>query len=86
MKADHQKVANLVKTARGQLDGVLRMIDEDRYCMDVAQQLLSVDALLKKEYKEVLKGHMESCVKEAVEQGDPKKIEELTDLLGRAMD
>ena len=77
MKADHQKVANLVKTARGQLDGVLRMIDEDRYCMDVAQQLL---------YKEVLKGHMESCVKEAVEQGDPKKIEELTDLLGRAMD
>lgn len=44
MKADHQKVANLVKTARGQLDGVLRMIDEDRYCMDVAQQLLAVDA------------------------------------------
>lgn len=86
MKADHQKVANLVKTARGQLDGVLRMIDEDRYCMDVAQQLLAVDAPLKKAYKEVLKGHMESCVKEAVEQGDPKKIEELTDLLGRAMD
>ena len=86
MKADHQKVANLVKTARGQLDGVLRMIDENRYCMDVAQQLLAVDALLKKAYKEVLKGHMESCVKEAVEQGDPKKIEELTDLLGRAMD
>ena len=86
MKADHQKVANLVKTARGQLDGVLRMIDEDRYCMDVAQQLLAVDALLKKAYKEVLKGHMESRVKEAVEQGDPKKIEELTDLLGRAMD
>lgn len=86
MKADHQKVANLVKTARGQLDGVLRMINEDRYCMDVAQQLLAVDALLKKAYKEVLKGHMESCVKEAVEQGDPKKIEELTDLLGRAMD
>ena len=86
MKADHQKVANLVKTARGQLDGVLRMIDEDRYCMDVAQQLLAVDALLKKAYKEVLKGHMESCVKEAVEQDDPKKIEELTDLLGRARD
>ena len=74
MKADHQKVANLVKTARGQLDGVLRMIDEDRYCMDVAQQLLAVDALLKKAYKEVLKGHMESCVKEAVEQGDPKEV------------
>ena len=86
MKADHQKVANLVKTARGQLDGVLRMIDEDRYCMDVAQQLLAVDALLKKAYKEVLKGHMESGVKEAVEEGDSKKIEELTDLLGRAMD
>ena len=100
MKADHQKVANLVKTARGQLDGVLRMIDEDRYCMDVAQQLLAVDALLKKAYKEVLiivTHEMAFAADVAdrvlfmdegviVEQGDPKKIEELTDLLGRAMD
>ena len=39
MKADHEQVCRLVKTARGQLDGVLRMVEEDRYCIDVANQL-----------------------------------------------
>ena len=36
MVADHDKVTRLVRTAQGQLDSVLRMIEEDRYCMDVA--------------------------------------------------
>ena len=86
MKADHQKITNLMKTARGQLDGILRMIDEDRYCMDVAHQILAVEALLHKAYKEVLTSQMESCVKEAVESGDPSKIDELADLIQRSLD
>ena len=48
MQADHETIARLVKTARGQLDGVLRMVDEDRYCMDVANQLLAAQAVLRK--------------------------------------
>ena len=35
MKADRKKVEPLLKTARGQLDGVLKMIDDNRYCMDI---------------------------------------------------
>ena len=42
MKADKVKVARLLKTARGQLDGILNMIEEDRYCMDVLNQLLAL--------------------------------------------
>ena len=84
MKADHQKVANLMKTARGQIDGILRMIEEDRYCMDIAHQIMAAEAILRKAGREVLKAHMESCVREAVENGDVSKIDELTELIERA--
>ena len=42
MKADRDKVVPLIKTARGQLDGILKMIDEDRYCIDISNQVLAV--------------------------------------------
>ena len=41
MKADKQKITRLIKTARGQLDGILRMVEEDRYCIDISQQLMA---------------------------------------------
>ena len=48
MKADKVKVSRLLKTARGQLDGILNMIEEDRYCMDVLNQLLASEAILRR--------------------------------------
>ena len=41
MKADHTQVTRLLKTARGQIDGILKMVEEDRYCLDVSNQLLA---------------------------------------------
>ena len=41
MKADHAQVARLLKTARGQIDGILKMVEEDRYCLDVSNQLMA---------------------------------------------
>ena len=35
MKADHDQITRLLKTARGQIDGILKMVEEDRYCLDV---------------------------------------------------
>lgn len=49
MKADANTVDRLIKTARGQLDGVLRMMDEDAYCMDVLNQLLAAQAVLRRQ-------------------------------------
>lgn len=86
MKADHAKVARLVKTARGQLDGILKMIEEDRYCLDVSHQLLAAQAVLKKAQLEILRAHMEHCVRDALKSGAPeerdRKMEELVSLLG----
>ena len=40
MKADKAQINRLLKTARGQIDGILKMVEEDRYCMDIAHQLM----------------------------------------------
>lgn len=56
MKADRDKVVPLIKTARGQLDGILKMIDEDRYCIDISNQVLAVISILGKANKEIIPG------------------------------
>ncbi|MBR6872711.1 MAG: metal-sensing transcriptional repressor [Ruminococcus sp.] len=82
MKADKTEITRLVRTARGQLDGVLRMIEEDRYCVDISNQLLAAVAVLKKANRSILAAHMSCCVKEAVESGDAdEKLAELIALL-----
>ena len=70
MKANKESVLRLIKTARGQLDGIERMIADDRYCVDISTQLLSTQAILNKASREILKGHVEHCVKEAILTGD----------------
>ena len=65
MKADSVSVTRKVKIARGQLDGILKMIDEDRYCIDIATQLMAATSVLKKATKEVLEAHIRSCVKDS---------------------
>jgi len=75
-------VSRLLKTARGQLDALLRMVEEDRYCIDISNQLLAVEALIRKTNREVLTAHLRHCVQEAVEDGDAQgKIEELVSVL-----
>lgn len=83
MKADKAQIARLLKTARGQIDGILKMVEDDRYCLDISNQLLSVDAVLRRANKEVLRAHLMACVREAVEQGDVSKVDELTDFFDK---
>lgn len=84
MKADKQKVTRLLKTARGQLDGILRMIEDDRYCMDISNQIMACSAVLRKANKEVLSAHMKSCVSEALNsENSDEKIDELISLIDK---
>ncbi len=87
MRADHEQVARLLKTARGQIDGILKMVEEDRYCLDVSNQLMATQSILGKANRLVLRAHMEHCVREAVSTGDPgPKLDELTALLDKLAD
>ncbi len=81
MKADHAKVSRLLKTARGQIDGILKMVDEDQYCMDISNQLLSAIAILQKTNQTVLAAHIKSCVLDAVKEGkEEEKLDEMLKL------
>ena len=87
MRADRKKVEPLLRTARGQLEGVLKMIEDDRYCMDIVTQLQAVESLVHKAQREVLRGHLFGCVQDAFESGDEQaregKIDEIIKLLDK---
>lgn len=78
----NEKVLLRLKTAKGQIDAIIKMIEEDRYCIDIANQLLAVQSLIKNANQEVLSNHLNHCVKNAVVMQDAdKKIEEVIKIL-----
>ena len=84
MKADREKVIRLLKTARGQIDGILNMIEEDRYCIDISNQIIATEAILNKVNREVLHGHIDMCVKEAIESGNMEdKLQEIRSIVDK---
>ncbi|MGN1343182.1 MAG: metal-sensing transcriptional repressor [Traorella sp.] len=84
MKADKKKIERLLNTAKGQLNGISKMIDEDRYCMDISNQILATQAILSKINEEILRAHMNHCVKEAFENGNgEEKVEEIINILNK---
>jgi DNA-binding FrmR family transcriptional regulator len=83
MLDDVKKKASLnLKTAYGQIEGILKMLDDDRYCIDVSKQILSAASLLRKANLEILRGHIKTCVKDAIEDGEgDEKIEEIFSII-----
>ena len=60
------------------------MVEEDRYCIDIANQLMATQAILRRTNQEILRAHLEHCVKTAVESGDAdEKIDEIVKLIDK---
>ena len=83
MNQNQQKVMRLLLTARGQMDAVIRMMEEGRYCVDISNQLLAIDALIRKANADVLSNHLRTCVKDSIEphEDSEKKLQEVDALL-----
>jgi DNA-binding FrmR family transcriptional regulator len=80
VKIDVQK---RLKSIRGQVDGVMRMVDEDRYCVDVMRQISAIIAALERVAKIELKNHFEHCYADAIRNGDDARAQaEIAELLG----
>ncbi len=77
MSKDHELLKKYLTIAKGQLEGIIRMIDEDRYCLDISDQLMATRALLKKTNNLILKNHIDSCVRNAIRNGDDSKVDEV---------
>ncbi len=78
LQDDLQKRLN---RAIGQLNGVKRMIDENRYCGDILTQLAAAESAVHRTSEIILKNHLETCVVEKVQTGDTEVIEEVMDLI-----
>lgn len=72
----------------GQVRGLRRMVEDDRYCIDVITQIAAVRAALRRAEEAILADHVGSCVEHAIASGDKaeqrRKVAELIDVLGRA--
>ncbi|KAF2956233.1 metal-sensing transcriptional repressor [Marinitoga sp. 38H-ov] len=76
---------NILKTAKGQIEAAIKMVEDNRYCIDISRQILASIALLKKANTKILNNHLESCVKNAAYSNDINeinmKIEELEEVM-----
>ena len=86
MKADRDKITRLLKTARGQMDGILKMVEEDRYCVDISNQLLATESILRKANKEIIRAHLAGCVKDSLTGGTPEEVETKLDEVMSVLD
>jgi CsoR family transcriptional regulator, copper-sensing transcriptional repressor len=72
----------------GQVRGLSRMVEEDRYCIDLVTQISAVRAALRRAEEEILRDHVAHCVEHAITSGNKadqrRKISEIMDVLGRA--
>lgn len=86
--ATKPKIVNRLSRIEGQVRGIARMVEDDRYCVDVLTQLRAVRAALHRLETEVLRDHLDHCVMGAMTGDDPEdrkaKAAELIDLLARA--
>jgi DNA-binding FrmR family transcriptional regulator len=86
MNKEQIKALKFLKTAKGQIEATIRMIEDNRYCVDVSNQVLAAQSLLKKADLLIIKQHLNHCVKEAFNQDNgSEKIDEAMELLSKVI-
>lgn len=84
MKANHQQVLRRLKIIQGQVGGLIGMVEEDRYCLEISNQILACLQSLKEVNRLVLSAHLDHCLKEAMAEGPEaaeEKLKEINQLL-----
>lgn len=79
MQGDKKELINRLKRIEGQIRGIQKMIEEDRYCIDVLYQVTATRAALKKLGMQMIRNHMRACVASAIRQ--ERGEEAITELL-----
>lgn len=84
MERDAAKLIRLLKTAGGQIEGIIKMIEDKKYCIDISNQIMAAQAILGRVNKEVLNAHLHSCVLSSIRSGDAtEKMDEIAAVLDK---
>ena len=79
-----ENVLRRLKTVEGHLRGVIRMVEQDEYCIDVIRQIQAVESALNKVNSQILANHLDSCVTTAIQGNNAKErervLKEITDV------
>ncbi len=84
--ADHRGQLNRLRRIRGQVEGIIRMVEDNRYCPDIVVQTRAARAALRKLENELLRGHIQHCVKDAVHGRSDKNPDAVLDELMQVLD
>jgi DNA-binding FrmR family transcriptional regulator len=74
---ENENALRRLKTIEGHLRGVIRMVEEDSYCIDVIRQIQAVESALNKVSTQILANHLDSCVTTAIQGNNPKERERI---------
>lgn len=86
MNLQQTQALQILKTSKGQIEAAIKMLEEGRYCVDISNQIIATQSLLKKANLLILKQHMDHCVTEAFQQGNGSdKIEEIIEILSKVI-
>lgn len=78
-KDTQERITHRLKIAKGQIESVMKMVDEDKYCIDVLHQIQAVESALKETGNLVLENHLKTCVADSITQG--KKDEAIAEVM-----
>lgn len=77
---DKKKLISRINRLKGQMDGIRKMIEDDRYCGDVLIQLAAISSSVKSLSSVIFENHMHSCVLKSIKEGDDSSIDEIVEL------
>lgn len=87
MKADRGATLKKLKTVQGQIAGLIKMVEDDRYCVDISNQLMASIGILKNVNRDVLDAHLKHCVTEAFASGEEmdrvQKVDEIIKIIDK---
>jgi len=81
-----KKLSGNFKTVGGQIDGLIKMIEDDRYCIDISNQIMASISILKNINKEVLQAHLEHCVYQSLNSDDEENIRQKIEEIEKVID
>ncbi|QDI92001.1 metal-sensitive transcriptional regulator [Salicibibacter cibarius] len=86
VQPNKQELLNRLKRIEGQVRGVQKMIDEDKYCVDILHQISAIQSAMKKVSIALMEDHTNHCVANAIQEGNKEEmIDELMDVMKRLM-
>lgn len=77
---DKKKLISRINRIKGQMEGIAKMVDDNRYCGDILIQLAAVESSIKSLSSVVFENHMKNCVTKSIKEGDRSTIDEIVEL------